>query len=104
MSNNTIATNTVYVNESPLVFLVGSAPILNFNYLGSGTLATGTYALYRNKTSVATGNLTISGRTAVTPAISLTLPGDYELYATITDNSVVRVKAVRIMVRKLGVY
>ena len=105
---NTIAINQVFVNENPMVFLIGSTPIFNFNYLGSGTLTSPTNALYRNKEDVSgtylTGSTTVSGRVVTTKQCSLTVAGEYELYVTITDGSIARVKALRILVRKLGVY
>jgi hypothetical protein len=105
---NTIAVNSPYVNESPLVFFVGSTAIFNFNYLGSGTLSSPSNALYRNKEDVSatylSGSTTVSGRIITTKTATFTLPGDYELYVTVTDGSIVRVKALRILVRKLGVY
>jgi hypothetical protein len=107
-SYNTIAINQVYVNESPLVFWVGSTAIFNFNYLGSGTLASPTNALYRNKEDVSatylSGSTTVSGRVVTSKLCTFSLPGDFELYITVTDGSIIRVKALRILVKKLGVY
>jgi hypothetical protein len=108
MPYQTIAINSVYVNESPLVFIVGSTPIFNINWLGTGTLTTPLHTLYRNKEDVSatqlSGSTTISGRTQTTKQLALNVPGDYEMYVTVTDGSIVRVKAVRIHVRKLGVF
>lgn len=103
-----IATNSVYVNESPFVFIVGATPIFNVNWLGTGTLTTPVNALYRNKEDVSgsklSGSTTVSGRTQTTKQLTLDIPGDYELYVTVTDGSIARPKAIRIHVRKLGVF
>lgn len=106
-SYNTIAINSLYVNENPMSFWVGSAPVFNFNYLGSGTLSSPSNALYRNKEDVSatvlSGSTTVSGRVVTTKVCTFTIPGEYELYVTVTDGSILRVKALRILVRKLGV-
>jgi hypothetical protein len=108
MTYQSIAINSVYVNESPLVFLSGSTPLFQINWLGTGTLTTPVNTLYRNKEDVSatqlTGSTTVSGRTQTTKQLTLNVPGDYELYVTVTDGSIVRVKAIRIHVRKLGVF
>ncbi len=105
---NTIGINNPYVNESPMVYFVGSTHSFDFNYLGSGTLATPVNALYRNKEDVSatylSGSTTVSGRTVTTKVCTFSLPGEYELYVTVTDNGMVRVKALRILIKKLGVY
>lgn len=103
-SATAIATNQTSVNESPFVFNMGAAPVIVFNFRGSGTLSSVTYALYRKKTSVASGSITPSGRTVTTPSLSLSLAGDYILYITATDGSKgVRVIDLRIFVKGLGV-
>lgn len=103
----TIAVNQVYVNESPLVFFVGSAPIFNINWLGTGTLSSPTCTLYRKREDVSatylSGSTTVSGRVQTTKQATFSVAGDYELYVQVTDGSIVRVKAIRILIRKLGV-
>ena len=106
---NTISINQIYVNESPLVFLVDSTPIFNFNYLGTGTMTTATNVLYRNKedvtaTGLSSGNATITGRIVTTAQLTLSIPGEYELYVKVFDGAIARRKALRILVRKLGVF
>jgi len=105
---HTIAVNQVYVNESPLVFWVGSSPIFNINFAGTGTLTSPINTLYRNKEDVSatylSGSTTVSGRVLTTKQATFTVPGDYELYIQVTDGSIVRVKAIRLLIRKLGVY
>jgi hypothetical protein len=107
-SFNTIAVNQTYVNENPLVFWVGSSAIFNINWLGTGTLTSPTNALYRNKEDVSatylSGSTTVSGRVQTTKLATFTVPGEYEMYFTVTDGSMARVKALRILVKKLGVY
>jgi hypothetical protein len=104
----TIAVNQIYVNESPLVFWVGSSPIFNVNWAGTGTLASPVNTLYRNKEDVSasylSGSTTVTGRVLTTKQATFSVPGDYELYIQVTDGSIVRVKAIRILVHKLGVY
>jgi hypothetical protein len=82
--------------------------LFQINWLGTGTLTTPVNTLYRNKEDVSatqlTGSTTVSGRTQTTKQLTLNVPGDYELYVTVTDGSIVRVKAIRIHVRKLGVF
>lgn len=106
-SYQTIAINQIYVNESPLVFLVGSTAIFNINWLGTGTLTSPTNTLYRNKEDVSatylSGSTTVSGRTQTTKLCTFSVPGEYEMYFTVTDGSIARVKALRLQVRKLGV-
>jgi hypothetical protein len=106
-SFNTIAVNQLYVNENPLVFIVGSTPIMNINWLGTGTLTSPVNTLYRGKEDVSatklTGSTTVSGRVQTTKQLTLDTPGEYELYIQVTDGSIVRIKAVRILVKKLGV-
>ncbi len=104
---NTIAVNQIYVNESPLVFIVGSTPIFNINWLGTGTLSAPVCTLYRKREDVSatklTGSTTVAGRVQTTKQLTLDTPGDFELYVQVTDGSIVRIKAVRILVKKLGV-
>jgi hypothetical protein len=104
----TIAVNQVYVNESPLVFIVGSTPIFNINWLGTGTLTSPTNTLYRNKEDVSatylSGSTTVSQRVQTTKQCTFSVPGEYELYVGVTDGSIIRIKAIRILVRKLGVF
>ena len=105
---NTIAVNQIYVNESPLVFIVGSSPVFNVNWLGTGTLTSPVNTLYRNKEDVSatylTGSTTISGRVQTTKQAAFSVPGEYELYCQVTDGSIIRIKAIRILIRKLGVF
>lgn len=107
-SYNSIAVNTVYVNENPWVFIVGSTPIFNFVFLGTGTLSSPSCRLFRGKEEVASKLLGSQadpvGRTVTTKQLNLDTAGDYELYVFVTDGGMVRPKALRIMVRKLGVY
>lgn len=108
MSQLTIATNTIFATGGPFAVLAGSTLIINFNYLGSGTLTSATNKLYRNKedvtnTKLSSANATISGRVVTTAEATLDIPGDYQLEVTVTDGDMVRVKAVRIMVLKNGV-
>jgi hypothetical protein len=104
---NTIAVNQIYVNESPLVFLAGETPIFNINWLGTGTLSSPVNTLYRKREDLSatklTGSTTVSGRVQTTKQLTLDIPGDYELYVQVTDGSIVRKKAIRILVKKLGV-
>jgi hypothetical protein len=105
---NSIAINQVFVNESPMVFIVGSTPIFNAVWLGTGTLASPVNTLYRNKEDVSStllsGTTTVSGRVQTSKLATLSIPGEYELYFQVTDGSIVRIKALRILVRKLGVF
>lgn len=104
---NTIAVNQLYVNESPLVFIVGSTPIFNINWLGTGTLTSPVNTLYRKREDISatklSGSTTVSGRVQTTKQLTLDAAGEYELYVQVTDGSIVRIKAVRILVKKLGV-
>jgi hypothetical protein len=107
-SYNTIAINQVFVNENPLVFIAGSTPIFNVNWLGTGTLTSAVNTLYRGKEDVSgtklSGSTSVSGRVQTTKQLTLDIPGEYELYVQVTDGSIVRIKALRILVRKLGVF
>lgn len=105
-----IGSNSGYVNESPLVFWAGSICRFNFNYLGTGTMSTPLNYLYRNKEDVSGTKLTDStsvptdSRVVTTKILTLDIPGDYELYVKVNDGSNTRVDALKIFVRKLGVY
>jgi hypothetical protein len=105
---NSIAINQVFVNESPMVFIVGSTPIFNAVWLGTGTLTLPVNTLYRNKEDVSStllsGTTTVSGRIQTSKLATLSIPGEYELYFQVTDGSIIRIKALRILVRKLGVF
>lgn len=108
MTQLTIATNSIFATGGPFAVLAGATPIVNFNFLGSGTLTTATNKLYRNKedvtaTKLASVNATISGRTVTSAQLTLDVPGDYQLEIKVTDGSVVKVKAVRFFVLKNGV-
>ena len=104
----TIATNTGYVNESPFVFWVGETASFDVNYLGEGTLSSPTNLLYRNKDDVSgtmlSGNTTASGRVVTTKVCTFSVAGDYELYVTVSDGGITRTDAIRIFVRKLGIF
>ena len=103
-----IAKNTSYVLESPFVFWVGETAAFNVNYLGEGTLTSPTNELYRGKEDVSvtylSGSTTVSGRTETTKTATFTLAGDYELYITVTDGGINRTEAIKIFIRKKGVY
>jgi hypothetical protein len=104
---HTIAVNQIYVNENPLVFIVGSTAIFNVNWLGTGTLSSPANTLYRNKEDVSatllSGSTSVSGRVQTTKLCTFSIPGEYELYCQVTDGALVRIKAVRILIKKLGV-
>jgi len=104
---NTIAVNQIYVNENPMVFWVGSQPIFNTTWGGSGTLSSPTCELYYKNTNKSNDNLTgstsISGRVQTTKQLNLDTPGDWELYMQVTDGSIPRIKALRILVKAKGV-
>lgn len=105
MSFQTIATNKIFANESPKAFITGALPIFTWNFLGTGTIYTASYSLYRNKSKVLDSVAgTIDGRIVTTGVIPLSLAGEYQLEMTITDGSEVRIKACRIFVIKNGVY
>lgn len=102
-----IAVNSGYVNESPLVFWAGEVVRFQLNYLGTGTLTTPLNYLYRYKEDMASklsDFTTVSSRVVTTKIMTLDIPGDYELYVKVTDGSNTRIDAIRIYVRKLGVY
>ncbi len=106
---NTIAINQVYVNENPMVFYVGSSPIFNVTWQGTGTLTSPVNTLYRNKedkSALLSGSTTISGRVQTCKQVTFGVAdsGEYEFYFQVTDGSIVRVKALRRLVKKLGVY
>lgn len=105
---HTIAVNQVYVNESPLVFIVGSTATFNINWLGTSTLSSPVNTLYRKNEDVSgtllSGSTTVSGRVMTTKLCTFSIPGEYELYVQVVDGSMTRIKAVRILVRKLGVF
>jgi hypothetical protein len=105
---NTIAINQVFVNENPMVFWIGSSPIFNINWLGSGTLTSPVNTLYRNKEDVSStylsGSTTVSGRVQTTKQATFSVAGEYEFYFQVTDGGMVRIKALRILIKKLGVY
>jgi len=104
----TISVNNPYVNESPITLWVGAGGIFNVTWLGTGTLTSPVNALYRNKEDVSatylSGSTTVTGRVQTTKLATFSLPGEYEMYFTVTDGSIPRVKAVRLLIRKLGVY
>ncbi len=109
MTQLTIATNSIFAIGGPIALLVGSTAIVNFNYLGSGTLLSATNKLYRNKTDLtatklSSPNATITGRVVTTAVATFDIPGDYQLQVTVTDGSMIRVKAVRFFILKNGVY
>lgn len=103
-----IATNSIFATGGPFAVLAGSTAILNFQFLGSGTLTTATNKLYRNKedvtaTKLSSSNASISGRVVTTALATFDLPGDYQLEVKVVDGSVTKVKAVRFFVLKNGV-
>ena len=108
--NLTIASNTGYVNESPFVFWQGETAAFNVNYLGVGTLSSPTNTLYRNREDVSgtllSGSTTVpsGSRTVTTKTATFSIAGDYELYVQVSDGGNTRIDAIRIFVRKLGVY
>ncbi len=109
MTQLTIATNTIFATGGPFALLAGSTMIVNFNFLGSGSLTTATNKLYRNKndvsvTKLSSLNATIAGRVVTSALATLDDPGDYQLELQVVDGSVTRKKAIRIFVLKNGVY
>ncbi len=104
----TLATNTGYVNESPFVFWINETAAFDVNYLGEGTLSSPTNLLYRNKDDVSStmlsGSTTATGRVVTTKTCTFSVAGDYELYISVSDGGISRTDAIRIFVRKLGVY
>ena len=109
MTNLTIATNSIYATGGPFAVLSGSVVIVNFNFLGSGTISSATNKLYRNKADVtadklSSSNASVSGRVITTALITLNVPGDYQLEVTAVDGSMTKVKAVRFAVSKNGAF
>ena len=108
MTQLTIANNSIFATGGPFAVLAGSTMIINFNFLGSGTLTSASNKLYRSKedvtaTKLSSSSATISGRVVTTALATLDLAGDYQLEVTVTDGSITRVKAIRIFVLKNGV-
>ncbi len=110
MTQLTIATNSIYATGGPFAVLAGSKVIVNFNFLGTGTIdPSATNKLYRNKadvtaTKLSSPNATVSGRVVTTALATFDDPGDYQLEVTVVDGSMTKVKAVRFAVLKNGVF
>lgn len=106
MSNQTIAQNTLFVNESPLVFWEGSVHNFNFNFLGTGTIDSATVAWYRGKsvdnTKLSTTTGTVTGRVVTTGYATMDTPGDHVIYVTIVYGTNSRRVGLKIFVTKLG--
>ncbi len=108
-TNNLIAVNSIFVNETPMVFLEGAAHAFNFNYLGTGTIDSATFALYRNKTNVSATALStttgaVAGRTISSGLATFSLAGDYMLICSAVSGSDVDKRALKIMITKLGAF
>lgn len=109
MSNQTVAVNSLFVNETPMVFWEGAAHPFDFVWMGQGTISSATFALYRNKENVSATYLstttgTVTGRVVTSGICTFTLPGDYLLLCSAVEGSNTHKKALKILVSKIGVY
>ena len=108
MSSEHIASNSIFANPKKFVVLAGSTAIVNFTFIGTGTLSSATNKLYRNKedvtaTKLSSSNAVISGRIVTTALATFDVPGQYQWEVAVTDGSMARKKAVRFDVAKNGV-
>lgn len=101
-----VSKNKLDVNESPFSFWDGQAVLFNVTWEGEGTLSSPTNTLYRERedksSTQLSGSTTVSGRIQTCKLATLTPPGDWALFCTVTDGSQVRNIRIKIFVKAKG--